>query len=99
MSSTQPAASSSALGLLLSLEKFQAEHRHVFPTPPSLRWFYRKNRAALIESGAVVELAGRLFINGPIFAVQALKIGSSVAAGRGERMTSIDAAQPETRKA
>lgn len=71
-----------SLDSLQQLEAFQAANAHVFPSVPSLRWFYRQNRAELLEAGAVVELAGRLMINAPVFAQKAIEIGNRVAAAR-----------------
>lgn len=47
-----------------ALEAYQQANQHIFPSPNSLRWFYRQHRSELIESGAVVRLAGRLMVHG-----------------------------------
>jgi hypothetical protein len=70
---------------LQQLEAFQAANAHVFPSVPSLRWFYRQHRAELLDAGAVVEITGRLLINAPVFAAQAIAIGNRTAKARGER--------------
>jgi len=82
-----PKAVEAAVSLndLQQLEAFQKANAHVFPSVPSLRWFYRQHRDELVESGAVVELAGRLLINAPVFAQKAIAIGSKVASDRSER--------------
>ena len=71
-----------SLNSLQQLEAFQAANAHVFPSVPSLRWFYRQHRAELLEACAVVELAGRLMINAPVFAQKAIEIGQRMAAAR-----------------
>jgi len=71
-----------SLESLQQLEVFQIANQHVFPSLTSLRWFYRSHRAELLKAGAVVELAGRLLINAPVFAEKAIKIGNKVAAAR-----------------
>lgn len=73
---------------LKSLQTFPTYQRHrkiIFPSISSLAWFYQKHRSALIECGAVVELAGRRLINVPIFEQKALEIGTRAAAARGQR--------------
>lgn len=70
---------------LQSLATFQLANAHIFPSVASLRWFYRQHRAQLLEAGAVVEIGGRLHVNAPIFAAQALEIGGKVAAARERR--------------
>ena len=74
-----------SLESLQQLEAFQAANAHVFPSVPSLRWFYRQHRQELTQAGAVVELAGRLLINAPVFAAQAVAIGARSASARAER--------------
>lgn len=71
-----------SLGNLQSLESFQEANSHVFPSVPSLRWFFRRNRDDLLKAGAVVELAGRLLINAPVFSELAVTIGSKTASER-----------------
>lgn len=73
---------SASITSLQSLAVFQAANAHIFPSVASLRWFYRQHRAELIEAGAVVEIGGRLHVNAPIFAAQAIEIGGKVAAAR-----------------
>jgi len=77
---------SAPLHSLQRLEAFQAANAHVFPSVPSLRWFYRQHRAALLEAGAVVEITGRLLINTRVFSRVALEIGSRVAARRARQV-------------
>jgi hypothetical protein len=84
---TLPAAVQAAVSLqdLQQLEAFQKANAHVFPSVPSLRWFYRQHREELLKAGAVVELTGRLLINAPVFAEKAIAIGCKVASERNER--------------
>jgi hypothetical protein len=44
---------------LVSPEDYVRERAHVFPSVESWRWWFRKNRDALFEAGAVLEIAGR----------------------------------------
>src|SRR5688572_28552731 len=73
-----------SLDSLQQLEAFQAANAHVFPSVPSLRWFYRLHRAELVKAGAVVELAGRLLVNAPVFAAKAVEIGRKAASARSD---------------
>jgi len=73
------------LKCLRTLQAFQRAHSHIFPSVPSLRWFYRQHRAELVEAHAVVEIAGKLLIDSPRFAEKALEIGSKTAAARTAR--------------
>lgn len=75
-------ASATPLADLCEVENFQLSHAAVFPSAASVRWFYRRHRAELLEAGAVVELAGRLLIHAPVFEQKALEIGRRMAAAR-----------------
>lgn len=67
---------------LATFDKFQQDNASIFPSIASLRWFYRTHREELLRAGAVIELAGRLLVNGAVFATKALEIGRRVAASR-----------------
>lgn len=41
---------------------YQAERTHVFPSVNSLDWFVRRNRAELMQRGAIVAPLGRRLI-------------------------------------
>lgn len=57
-----------------------AEHRkHLFPGAESLRWFMRTHRADLVESGAVLMIAGRWFANPPAFDRTVIEVGQRAA--------------------
>ncbi len=73
-----------SLEKLQQLETFQTANAHIFPSVPSLRWFYRQHRAELLKAGAIVELAGRLLVDAPVFAETAMVIGRRAAAKRGD---------------
>lgn len=77
----QPAAlTAAAFQGLDRLEDFQRANVGIFPSLPSLRWFYRRNRAELLNAGAVVTLCGRLYVNSDKFAAVALEIGKRASA-------------------
>lgn len=73
-----------ALDNLQQIQAYQQANAHVFGSVPSLTWFIRRNRAELIEAGALVQLAGRWLIYGPTFTSKALEIGRRAAANRGQ---------------
>lgn len=80
-----------SLKSLQQLEAFQAANAHVFPSVPSLRWFYRQHRDELLKSGAVIEIAGRLLVNAPVFTKKAIEIGARVATMRGQSAAEVPA--------
>ncbi len=69
-----------SLALLQTFKDFQASNANVFGSPWSLHWFWCQHKERLIESGAVTKLAGRRFINPPIFTRETLEIGKAEAA-------------------
>ena len=38
-------------------------HRDLFPSEPSLRWFMRRHRDALVTQGALLKLRGSWFVD------------------------------------
>jgi hypothetical protein len=74
-----------SLKCLRTLQAFQRAHSQIFPSVPSLRWFYRQHRAELVDAHAVVEIAGKLLIDSSRFAEKALEIGARTAAARTAR--------------
>jgi hypothetical protein len=44
-------------------KSFQASAAHLFPSEPSIRWFVRRHRIRLVESGALVKLRGMWFVD------------------------------------
>lgn len=77
-----PTQAGTAFDGLQNLADFQAANASIFPSLASLRWFYAKNRAALISGGAVTMIAGRLLVNAEAFARLAIEIGNKAAAQR-----------------
>ena len=61
---------------ILSESDYQALNAHVFPTIHSLKWFIRKHRNRLSETGSVLLIAGRTFIAPKTFSATAISIGS-----------------------
>jgi hypothetical protein len=43
----------------VSLQTYQRLSSEVFPTGESLKWFIRRNRAELVQAGAIVMPAGK----------------------------------------
>jgi len=62
---------------ILSEADYQALNAHVFPTIHSLKWFIRKHRNRLTDTGSVLLIAGRTFIAPRAFSATAISIGSS----------------------
>jgi len=50
-----------------------------FPTKDSLSWFVRRHRAALVESGALIVITGRLRFHRQRFKEAAVEIGRGLA--------------------
>lgn len=51
-----------------------------FPTIDSLRWFVRRNRPALVESGALIIVTGRMRFHPARFKLATVEIGRRAAA-------------------
>ena len=51
-----------------------------FPTKDSASWFVRQNRAALVECGALIIIAGRMRFHPGRFKQAAVEIGQKAAA-------------------
>ena len=60
---------------LVSPLEYQGSRAHLFPSLESLRWFIRRNKPELIESGAVLEIAGRVRVSPAEFDVVVLAAG------------------------
>lgn len=71
-----------ALGDLLSLQVYQQDRAHVFPSKHALEWFARKHRVELVDCGALLVLAGKRFVNPPLFDRCAVAIGRRLATAR-----------------
>lgn len=48
---------------LLSVADYQRQREHIFPSKPSIDWQIKSNRAALAECGALVFIAGALYLH------------------------------------
>lgn len=53
---------------------------NMFPTVEAVRWYVRRNRAALVEHGALILVAGRLRFHPARFKVAAVAVGQRDAA-------------------
>lgn len=71
-----------ALENLQQVAAYQAANAHVFGSVPSLNWFIRQHRDELLNAGALVQLAGRWLVDGPVFTQQVLEIGRKTAVAR-----------------
>jgi hypothetical protein len=58
--SVSPPAAEGPLRGVVPFDEYLFGREHVFRSEESLRWFYRRHRAALLERGAVIEVGGRL---------------------------------------
>ncbi len=54
----------------------------IFPSEASLGWFIRKNKARLIERGAILAPTGRKLINPAAFDQVVVEIGEEAVAGQ-----------------
>jgi len=54
---------------------------HVFPSETSIKWFIRNNKIKLLETGAVLKLAGRTLIDMDRFDKVVCEIGIQTAKG------------------
>lgn len=54
---------------------------HIFPSETSIRWFIRKNKQKLLETGAVLTLAGRTLVDIDVFDRLVCQIGIESAKG------------------
>jgi hypothetical protein len=54
---------------------------HIFPSETSIRWFIRKNKQKLLETGAVLTLAGRTLVDIEVFDRLVCQIGIESAKG------------------
>ena len=48
---------------LTSPESYRQTRTNLFPSPQSLLWFVRQNRAELIEASAIIRVAGRNLVH------------------------------------
>ena len=76
------AASDDPLAGLLTLRQLQARLAHLFPSLDSLRWFIRRSRALLQQHGALLQIAGRTYVDPDKFAAAVLVIGAAQSASR-----------------
>lgn len=66
----------SPLAGLLKAEEYQQRTSNLFPGIESLRWYIRQHRPALTADGALLYIAGRLWINPPKFDGYVLAAGA-----------------------
>jgi len=69
----------SPLAGLLKLEEYQQQRAHMFPGLESLRWYMRNHRAGLQQAGALLYIAGRLWVDPTRFDAQVLDAGRQAA--------------------
>jgi hypothetical protein len=69
-----------SLDEFVDLAALQASVSTAFPTVDSVRWYVRQNRAALVEEGALIIVAGRMRFNPPRFKLAVVSIGRKAAA-------------------
>jgi hypothetical protein len=62
-------------GLLLVTE-YQAKHQRIFPNIESLRWYIRQHRLELEGRGALLRIAGRLWVRPDPFDLCVLERGA-----------------------
>lgn len=64
---------------LCTLDAYHDTRGHLFPSMESLRWFVRKNRAALVAAGALLMITGRWMADPSRFDAAVVKIGQRAA--------------------
>lgn len=69
-----------SISALVPLLAYQQSRAHLFPSEESARWQVRKHRAALIEAGALVIVAGRHMVVPDVADATFLAIGKRLAA-------------------
>jgi hypothetical protein len=67
---------------LVLLEDYQRANSHVFPSLESVRWYLKQRRARLIESGALLFINGRNWVNPAAFDRCAVESGQRDARDR-----------------
>jgi hypothetical protein len=66
----------------ISFEDALERYSKFFPSKDSLRWFLRKHRVQLEDSGAAILIAGRIFLHTERFDQAILDIGRDDFAGK-----------------
>lgn len=66
----------SPLSELVRPEQYRSERDNVFSSDQSLTWYTRKNKKRLEEAGALLHIAGRLWINPKLFDSCVLEAGA-----------------------
>lgn len=64
---------------LVPVAQYAERRKHLFPGTESIRWFMRNHRDALVESGAVLMIAGRWFANPQAFDRAVIDAGQQAA--------------------
>lgn len=65
----------SPLNDLQRLDAYQRRTAHIFPGLESIRWYVRQHRDDLNHCGALLTIAGRLWVNTPKFDQCVLDLG------------------------
>lgn len=69
------------LGEYVELRELLPKVEQTFPTEDSLKWFVRRHRQALVDSGALIIVAGRMRFHSDLFQGAAVEIGRRTAGG------------------
>jgi len=72
------------LSAVLTVQQYQAQRAHVYPSEGSIQWYVRQHRAELVKAGALLLIAGRHFIQSEKFDAYVIGAGSTAAASRGQ---------------
>lgn len=64
---------------LVALARYREQRQRLFPSDGSLQWFLRQNRAALINAGALLLIAGRYQVDADKFDAYVLTVGAEAA--------------------
>lgn len=71
------------LGEYVTLSQLLLLEAHTFNSADSLKWFVRRNRAALADAGAIIMVAGRMRFHPALFEQSAALIGHATLTAKG----------------
>lgn len=70
---------STPLSALRKLTDYREKRAHIFPSDNALQWFVRRNRAGLVDAGALVMLTGQWHAHEDKFDAYVIEAGQAAA--------------------
>lgn len=67
---------------LVTWDEYRAANAHIFPSAESWRWFVRQHRDTLVQSGALLFLAGKSLVQPHAMSTAIEEIGQRLAKAR-----------------